>query len=186
MNIRYVILTLILVPASSYGFFFYAEPVSDSDITPADITASGTISGDGSGITNIDPAQIASGIIGSGVQVSAIQCNAGELLEGGGNGCQPIGAGGHGNGANCSAGNSPLGVDASGAVEGCFDVATQAELDALPTIQVKTSAELQSEACASYATTPCTRYNSDDDDLYTSTGSAVGQWRNARTGLGPQ
>lgn len=33
------------------------------------------------------------------------------------------------NGANCSSGNAPLGVDASGAVEGCFDVATQAELD---------------------------------------------------------
>lgn len=33
------------------------------------------------------------------------------------------------NGANCSAGNSPLGVDALGAVESCFDVATQTELD---------------------------------------------------------
>jgi diaminopimelate epimerase len=33
------------------------------------------------------------------------------------------------NGANCSAGNAPLGVDASGAAEGCFDVATQAELN---------------------------------------------------------
>lgn len=34
------------------------------------------------------------------------------------------------NGANCSSGNSPLGVDTSGAVESCFDVATQAELEA--------------------------------------------------------
>lgn len=33
------------------------------------------------------------------------------------------------NGANCTAGNAPLGVDASGAAEGCFDVATQAELN---------------------------------------------------------
>lgn len=33
------------------------------------------------------------------------------------------------NGANCSAGNAPLGVDASGAVESCFDVATQTELN---------------------------------------------------------
>lgn len=31
------------------------------------------------------------------------------------------------NGANCSSGNAPLGVDASGAVEGCFDVWTEAE-----------------------------------------------------------
>jgi hypothetical protein len=31
------------------------------------------------------------------------------------------------NGGNCSAGNAPLGVDASGAVESCFDVWTEAE-----------------------------------------------------------
>lgn len=31
------------------------------------------------------------------------------------------------NGANCTAGNAPLGVDASGAVESCFDVWTEAE-----------------------------------------------------------
>jgi len=33
------------------------------------------------------------------------------------------------NGANCSSGSAPLGVDAAGAVEGCFDVATQTELN---------------------------------------------------------
>jgi hypothetical protein len=33
------------------------------------------------------------------------------------------------NGANCSAGQAPLGVDAAGAVESCFDVATQTELN---------------------------------------------------------
>lgn len=33
------------------------------------------------------------------------------------------------NGVNCSAGSAPLGVDAAGAVEGCFDVATQVELN---------------------------------------------------------
>lgn len=33
------------------------------------------------------------------------------------------------NGANCSSGNAPLGVDASGAVESCFDVLTQTEGD---------------------------------------------------------
>lgn len=31
------------------------------------------------------------------------------------------------NGANCDAGNAPLGIDASGAVESCFDVWTEAE-----------------------------------------------------------
>lgn len=33
------------------------------------------------------------------------------------------------NGTNCVAGNSPLGVDAAGNSEGCFDVATQTELN---------------------------------------------------------
>lgn len=33
------------------------------------------------------------------------------------------------NGANCSAGQSPVGVDEFGVREGCFDVATQAEMD---------------------------------------------------------
>ncbi len=37
------------------------------------------------------------------------------------------------NGSNCSSGQAPLGVDASGAVENCFDAATQSELDALTT-----------------------------------------------------
>jgi len=34
------------------------------------------------------------------------------------------------NGANCAAGNAAAGVDTLGGAEGCFDVATQAELDA--------------------------------------------------------
>jgi len=33
------------------------------------------------------------------------------------------------NGVNCSAGSAPLGVDAAGAVEGCFDVTTQTEMN---------------------------------------------------------
>ena len=37
------------------------------------------------------------------------------------------------NGANCAAGQAAAGVDASGAAEGCSDVATQAELDAIDT-----------------------------------------------------
>jgi hypothetical protein len=38
-------------------------------------------------------------------------------------------AGGHGDGANCAAGNYPLGVDASGAVQSCTDATT--EIDAV-------------------------------------------------------
>lgn len=40
------------------------------------------------------------------------------------------------NGANCSAGNSPLGVDASGAAEGCFAVLT-AEVDGSTTNEIQ-------------------------------------------------
>lgn len=46
------------------------------------------------------------------------------------------------NGANCASGSSPLGVDAAGAVEGCFDVATQVELAALQTELDGTQGEL--------------------------------------------
>ena len=51
------------------------------------------------------------------------------------------------NGGNCAAGLSPLGVDAIGAVEGCFDVATQGELDghaALTTAHSATAANTPS------------------------------------------
>jgi len=42
------------------------------------------------------------------------------------------------NGGNCDAGNSPLGVDASGAVEGCFDVVTDVELGTVITLDTLT------------------------------------------------
>jgi hypothetical protein len=45
----------------------------------------------------------------------------------------------------------------------------------------KTTAELQALACSN-----CIALNSNDFDLYTSTGALAGQWRNARTGVGPQ
>lgn len=44
------------------------------------------------------------------------------------------------NGSNCSSGQSPLGVDAHGASEGCFDVTTQAEFDADVNQDLRTSA----------------------------------------------
>lgn len=49
----------------------------------------------------------------------------------------------------------------------------------------KTSVELRGLACTTYATERCTVYNTDDNDIYTSTGSAIGQWRNMRLGIGP-
>jgi len=42
------------------------------------------------------------------------------------------------NGANCSPGNSPLGVDTAGAVENCFDVWTEAENTAAAYLQTET------------------------------------------------
>ncbi len=60
---------------------------------------------------------------------ATICSGTGNYLDGEGN-CDPLvtdtGAP-HGNGANCSAGSSPLGVDANGAVEACFDVFTETE-----------------------------------------------------------
>lgn len=50
---------------------------------------------------------------------------------------------------------------------------------------VRTTAELQTEGCTVYPAIRCLYYNTTDNDLYTSTGSAVGQWRNTRLGTGP-
>lgn len=53
------------------------------------------------------------------------------------------------NGANCSVGNAPLGVDASGAVESCFDVWTEAENTAaayLSTVDISDNTNLTGDA----------------------------------------
>lgn len=57
------------------------------------------------------------------------------------------------NGANCSVGNSPLGIDANGAVESCFDVLLPTELDSEAELEsvtgianVLVGTELDSEA----------------------------------------
>lgn len=60
------------------------------------------------------------------------------------------------NGANCAAGNSPLGVDASGAVESCFDVWTEAE-----------------NTAAGYTSTPDQVGTLTNGDMCTNDGSAV-------------
>lgn len=51
---------------------------------------------------------------------------------------------------------------------------------------VKTNLQLQTEGCATYPAIRCSFYSSDDDDWYNSTGSLVNQFRNTRTGTGPQ
>lgn len=49
----------------------------------------------------------------------------------------------------------------------------------------RTDAQLRIEACSTYPSRVCLRYGTQSNDLFTSTGSAVGQWRNTRTGEGP-
>lgn len=147
----------------------------------------------------------------------------GNYLDGEGN-CDPLvtdtGAP-HGNGANCAAGSSPLGTDAAGAVEGCFDVETdteatshEADASAHHTATVDTNANSICSGSTTYldgegncdtlniqsnnagkdttanicASTPVAagdfKTSSSDFDLYTATGTALGQWRNSRTGVG--
>ena len=56
------------------------------------------------------------------------------------------------NGANCSAGNAPLGVDASGAVESCFDVWTESENTSAGYISGNETITLSGDASGSGAT----------------------------------
>ncbi len=53
------------------------------------------------------------------------------------------------------------------------------------TILQRTKAQLEADACATHPSTQCLRHNTTDFDLYTSTGSGAGDWRNVRTGHGP-
>jgi len=55
----------------------------------------------------------------------------------------------------------------------------------LPTVNdygAKTADELRALSCS---TLPCQAHNTDDHDMYTATGTASGQWRNTRLGIGP-
>jgi len=78
------------------------------DFGAHDIETSGTITGDFIGNVTGDCSGSSGSCTGNSATATALAAN----------------------GANCDAGNAPLGVDASGAVEGCFDVCTQAEHDA--------------------------------------------------------
>jgi len=84
--------------------------------------------GSGAGLTALNASALGSGTaptarLGSGVADTTT------FLRGDNSWASPTVGALSANGANCSAGNAPLGVDAAGAVEGCFDVATQAELN---------------------------------------------------------
>ena len=85
------------------------------------------------------------------------------------------------NGSNCSAGQAAGGVDASGAAEDCTDYATQTEFDTW--FQTKdTTANICTTTPAAVARLA---FSTDDYDLYSSTGTGAGDWRNTRTGAGP-
>ena len=57
---------------------------------------------------------------------AATICGAGEYLEGDGT-CDVLSGGGHTDGANCSAGSYPLGVDGDGVVQSCTDASTEVD-----------------------------------------------------------
>ena len=62
-----------------------------------------------------------------------------------------------------------------------LDVSSYTRINGAVFVGAQTDAWLQANACPP----PCFALNSTDNDLYTSTGSAIDQWRNTRTGTGP-
>jgi len=85
------------------------------------------------------------------------------------------------NGGNCSAGQFAAGVDASGVSEGCVDVTTATEFSAWFQLRDTTV----NICAATPGSTGKMAISTDNFDLYTSTGIGIGDWRNARTGVGP-
>ncbi len=70
------------------------------------------------------------------------------------------------NGANCSSGNAPLGVDASGAVENCFDVWTESENTAAAYISGNETITLSGDVTGSGATAITTTISNGAVDSY--------------------
>lgn len=82
------------------------------------------------------------------------------------------------NGNTTTAGNTVVGSNVTNGAGG------------LDIIGALSGAALRASACPSQTNdwtnvAGCLAYNTDDFDLYTSTGFGVGQWRNSRTGAGP-
>lgn len=69
------------------------------------------------------------------------------------------------NGSNCSAGSAALGVDASGAAEGCFDVWTEAENTAAAYLTANQTITLSGDVTGSGATSITTAISTDAVDL---------------------
>jgi hypothetical protein len=82
-------------------------------------------------------------------------------------------------------GTENLQVAGSVYVSGAVEIVGDSTFQGVKYRGAKTAVYLRTFGCGTYPTTPCMAYNTNDDDLYTSTGSVACQWRNTRTGEGP-
>lgn len=73
----------------------------------------------------------------------------------------------------------------AGAFTGSFSFGSALTVSGLDIRGSATAATIRTTTCAAHATVPCMIMNRDDSDLYTSTGTAIGSWRNSRTGIAP-
>lgn len=73
-----------------------------------------------------------------------------------------------------------IAVSLGGVVKSTF-TSTSFDQNGLVDFGVRTAAQIRALACPSN----CRVQNSDDFDIYTSTGTSAGQWRNSRLGVGP-
>lgn len=80
------------------------------------------------------------GALDATTELAGALCGTSEILEDQGASwaciATPSGGGGHSDGANCAAGEIPLGVDANGAVQGCYEPAEADITDLSHTVEV--------------------------------------------------
>lgn len=73
----------------------------------------------------------------------------------------------------------------AGSFSGSFTFSSALTVSGLDMRGAMSGAALQAAACSAHATVPCMAFNTTDNDLYTSTGTTAGSWRNSRTGVAP-
>ncbi len=137
--------------------------------TAARIAADLTLQPLDADLTDLADGSLTGSKVGSGVPAANIANGTMGTVNTGGNAATATALAA--NGSNCSSGSSPLGVDASGASESCFDVATQAELD---THAALTGTSAHSAASANTASMIVARDGSGNFSAGTITGALSG------------